>query len=121
MRPVSSRQNSRLAAIGAALFGVLAVGAVPLSVAANAQAYPSKPITIVVPFGAGSGTDMISRIVAQHLGSKLKQSIVVENKPGANGMIAATFVARGARWLHDAHEHQQTAFGRSGSRQEHGV
>ena len=39
---------------------------------------------------------MISRIVAQHLGSKLKQTIVVENKPGANGMIAATFVARAA-------------------------
>ena len=96
MRPLSSRRNRRLAAIGATLFGLLAIGAMPSSVSANAQAYPSKPITIVVPFGAGSGTDMISRIVAQHLGSKLKQTIVVENKPGANGMIAATYVARAA-------------------------
>ena len=63
---------------------------------ANAQNYPSKPVTIIVPFGAGSATDVISRVVAQHLGNVLKQSVVVENRPGANGALAALFVARSA-------------------------
>ena len=67
-----------------------------LSVNANAQSYPDKPINLIVPFGAGSGTDAISRIVAQHLAPALGQNIVVENKPGANGALAATQVARSA-------------------------
>jgi tripartite-type tricarboxylate transporter receptor subunit TctC len=67
-----------------------------LSVNANAQTYPSKPINLIVPFGAGSGTDAVSRIVAQHLQTALGQNIVVENKAGANGAIAATHVARSA-------------------------
>jgi tripartite-type tricarboxylate transporter receptor subunit TctC len=56
--------------------------------------FPSKPITIVVPFGAGSGTDVITRVIAEPLGLALKQSVVVENKAGANGAIAAMQVAR---------------------------
>ena len=63
---------------------------------ANAQAYPNKPITIIVPFGPGSATDTISRVVAQHLGAALKQSVVVETRPGANGALAALYVARSA-------------------------
>ena len=90
------------------MFGALTAGAlVLLSVAGNAQPgdgnvqatnhdYPSKPITIVVPFGAGSGTDVITRTIAQPLGVALKQTIVIENKPGANGAIAAAAVARAA-------------------------
>ncbi len=66
------------------------------SAAADAQPFPSKPITIVVPFAAGSGTDSITRIVGQYLGSALNQSVVVENKAGASGVIAATYVARAA-------------------------
>jgi len=64
--------------------------------AAHAQPYPSKSITIVVPFAAGSGTDSITRIVAQYLQTALGQSVVVENKVGASGVIAATYVARAA-------------------------
>ena len=75
---------------------LVAAGAVLLSIAAHAQTYPSKPITIIVPFGPGSGTDVITRVIAQHLGNALGQSIVVETKPGANGAIAATYVARSA-------------------------
>jgi len=60
---------------------------------ANAE-FPSKPVTILVPFGAGSGTDVVTRVIAEPLGSALKQSIVVEDKPGANGAIAAMQVAR---------------------------
>src|SRR2546423_13612819 len=61
---------------------------------ASAQQYPSKPITIVVPFAAGSGTDLISRLIGQQLSVALNQSVVIENKPGASGVIAATYVAR---------------------------
>ena len=64
--------------------------------AASAQPYPSKPITIVVPFAAGSGTDSIARIIGQQLSAALKQSVVIENKVGASGVIAATYVARSA-------------------------
>ena len=66
------------------------------SIAANAQGYPNKPITIVVPFGPGSGTDVMTRIIAQPLGVALNQNIVIENKVGANGAIAAAAVARAA-------------------------
>ena len=73
----------------------------PLLVPAGArvawsQTYPWKPINIIVPFGAGSGTDTVTRVIAQPLGTALKQTIVIENKAGANGAIAATQVARAA-------------------------
>ena len=63
-------------------------------VPAGAQEFPTKPITIVVPFGAGSGTDTISRLIGQQLGVALGQSVVIENKAGASGSIAASYVAR---------------------------
>ena len=75
----------------------LAAGAAVLpavSRVARAQAYPARPINIVIPFGAGTGTDTLTRIIAQPLGIALKQTIVIENKPGANGAIGATQVAR---------------------------
>jgi tripartite-type tricarboxylate transporter receptor subunit TctC len=79
------------------LIGALAVlGLVLTGTAANAQGYPNKPITFVVPFGPGSGSDLIGRIIGQRLGIVLGQSIIVENKPGANGAIAAVQVARAA-------------------------
>jgi tripartite-type tricarboxylate transporter receptor subunit TctC len=64
--------------------------------AAQAETYPSRQITIVVPFAAGSGTDSIARIIGQQLSVALKQSVVIENKVGASGVIAATYVARSA-------------------------
>ena len=63
---------------------------------AGAQQYPTRPVTIVVPFAAGSGTDLISRLIGQQLSLALNQSVVIENKPGASGVIAATYVARAA-------------------------
>src|SRR5215470_1325476 len=77
----------------------LAAGAAALPAlarSASAQGYPSKPITIINPFGAGSGSDTVSRVVAQHLGAALKQSVVVEDRPGANGALAGLYVARAA-------------------------
>ena len=67
-----------------------------LGAAAHADTYPSKPITLIQPFGPGSATDTITRVVAQHLSGALQQSVVVEGRPGANGTLAATYVARSA-------------------------
>ncbi len=66
------------------------LGATP----ALAQAYPSKPVTLVVPFGPGSGTDQQARILAQLLGDELKVPVVVDNKAGASGFLAAQYVAK---------------------------
>ncbi|WP_160355171.1 Bug family tripartite tricarboxylate transporter substrate binding protein [Bordetella sp. 02P26C-1] len=57
-------------------------------------AYPDRPIKIVVPYNAGGGTDVLSRAVAKGVGEVLHQSVVVENRPGASGMIGAEAVAR---------------------------
>jgi tripartite-type tricarboxylate transporter receptor subunit TctC len=77
------------------LGGASAVGlAMFSSAAAAAEAYPSRPITIAVPFGAGSGTDIVTRIIAQRLAMALNQNIVVDDRPGANGGIAAVYVAK---------------------------
>jgi tripartite-type tricarboxylate transporter receptor subunit TctC len=61
---------------------------------ARAQDYPSKPITIVVPFAAGSGTDQLARMMGQIITSEYKIPVVVENKAGASGFIAAQYVAK---------------------------
>lgn len=78
------RRTSLAALLGA---GVVALGAV-LAPAAHAQAFPSKPIKFVVPFGPGSGTDTSARYFARKLQSLTGQPVVVENKAGANGFIA---------------------------------
>jgi tripartite-type tricarboxylate transporter receptor subunit TctC len=67
-----------------------------LSFQVNAQNYPTKPVKLVVPFPAGSATDQVARLAGQQLQEALKQPFVVENKPGAQGAIAAEFVAKSA-------------------------
>jgi len=79
------------------LFVFSAIATIATSNTANAQAttpYPSKPITVVIPFPAGSGTDAVGRIVAVELGKILGQQVVIENKPGGNATIGAQLVAR---------------------------
>jgi len=66
------------------------------SLGAYAQGYPVKPVKLVVPFPAGSATDQVARLAGQQLQEALKQPFVVENKPGAQGAIAAEFVAKSA-------------------------
>ena len=72
---------------------------VPLLVsssAAQAQNYPTKPIRIVVPFGAGGVADLTARTVAKHMSETLKTPVVIENKPGAGGVVATDAVAKAA-------------------------
>ncbi len=71
------------------------LGLVLAAGAAQAQ-FPSKPIRVIVPFPAGSATDTITRILGQSVGTAIGQTIVVDNKAGADGAIAATEVARAA-------------------------
>jgi tripartite-type tricarboxylate transporter receptor subunit TctC len=59
-----------------------------------AQAFPSRPIRIVVPFGAGGIADLTARAVAKGLGDRLHQSVVIDNKPGAGGVVAGEMVAK---------------------------
>ncbi|MBU3710780.1 MAG: tripartite tricarboxylate transporter substrate binding protein [Limnohabitans sp.] len=78
-----------------ALFG-LTVSAVLGSASAQAQAYPSKPIKMIVPFPAGGTTDIVARLVAQRMSESMGQPVVVENKGGAGGAIGADIVAKAA-------------------------
>jgi tripartite-type tricarboxylate transporter receptor subunit TctC len=61
---------------------------------AFAQAFPSKPINFVVPYPAGGASDIIARLIAERLQASLKQPVVVENRAGANGIIAYSYVAK---------------------------
>ncbi|WP_442953214.1 Bug family tripartite tricarboxylate transporter substrate binding protein [Paucibacter sp. XJ19-41] len=72
----------------------LMLAALSLSSVALAQPYPAKPLTFVVPFAAGSATDQLARALGQSLGEQSKQTVVVDNKAGASGMLAAQAVAR---------------------------
>jgi len=78
------------------LAAVLAAGLAAFAVPAAAQDYPSRPIRIIAPFGAGGPGDVFSRQVAQYLPEYLKQAVVVEDRPGAASIIGADAVAKSA-------------------------
>ena len=78
--------------VKAGLAAALSVGMVYTAMADTT--WPSKPMTLVVPFGAGSSPDIMSRIVAEEAGKTLKQSIVVQNKPGASGNLGTDVIAK---------------------------
>src|SRR3546814_2295051 len=73
---------------------VAIIAAALLSAPATAASYPTKPIQVIVPFGPGGVTDMLARIVASELSTRLGQSVVIENRTGAGGNIGAAAAAR---------------------------
>lgn len=75
---------------------LVAVAMAGAGAAASAQEYPTRPLTFVVPFAAGSATDALARSLGQGITAETKQNIITDNRPGANGMIAAQQVARAA-------------------------
>ncbi|MGH8814181.1 MAG: Bug family tripartite tricarboxylate transporter substrate binding protein [Advenella sp.] len=72
---------------------LLATGALAILPQAARAAYPDKPITIVIPFAAGGAADTLGRLLAEKIGQKVKQPVIVENKPGAGTLIASQHVA----------------------------
>ena len=81
---------------GTAPLVLLAIAGLATISAAAAQDYPSRPITMVVPFAAGGPTDTVARIAAEHMRSSLGQSIIIENVVGASGTVGTGRVARAA-------------------------
>jgi tripartite-type tricarboxylate transporter receptor subunit TctC len=78
------------------LLHIVAALVLLVPVAAAAQAYPAKPVHMIVGFPPGGGTDILARILAQRLSDAWGQQVVVENRPGASATIAANAVARAA-------------------------
>ena len=78
-------------------FGLIAAGAaLVVSAGAAAQGYPTKPVRVIAPFAAGSGTDIVARIVSEELRVALGANFVVDNRAGGSGQIAAELVAKAA-------------------------
>jgi len=89
MSKIMIRRTGLGAALGAALIALL-------HGSAQAQDWPSKTVTVIVPFAAGGNTDVMARMASNKLANELKQTFVVENRVGAGGAIAANFVAQAA-------------------------
>ena len=77
-------------------FGRIALSAIALTLAQTAlyaEDFPSRPIRMIVPFGPGTGSDVLGRVLAQKLSQQLKQSVVIDNRPGASGAMGTDLVA----------------------------
>jgi len=85
---MSNRRILLIAAVGSVLAGAAGV--------ASAQAYPSRPVRLVVPFAAGGTTDIVARVVSEKVGAALGQTMIVENKAGGGGSVAPTEIAHAA-------------------------
>lgn len=76
--------------------GLAAGAALAPAVAAAQGGYPSKPIQLILPFPPGGATDVVGRVIAKKMGERLGQTVVVENRPGAGTVVAASYVAKSA-------------------------
>ncbi|NLC35747.1 MAG: tripartite tricarboxylate transporter substrate binding protein [Alcaligenaceae bacterium] len=94
MRPFKNTRRSVLRAL--ALASALSFGGLSAMApsTAAAQSFPTKPVTIIVPFSAGGTTDILARIIGQYLGNKFGESVVIENRDGAGGNIGTQTAAR---------------------------
>jgi len=79
-----------------ARIAALALLALAFTVPASAQDYPSRQVRVIVPFGAGGPADIYARVLAQHLSEDLKQTFIIENRPGAGSVIGTDAVAKAA-------------------------
>ena len=93
--PLKGR-NGRVANCACAWRAVAAMTLAAAAVAVSAQEYPSKPIRLIVPFGPGGTTDILARVVGDRLGERWGQQVLIDNRPGAGGNIAAELTARAA-------------------------
>src|SRR3954464_5632608 len=82
--------------MGISALAVLTAFFTALALPAQAQQYPTRPVTIVVPFAAGGGSDLLARLVAQKLEEKLGKPFIIENRPGAGTTLAAMQTVRAA-------------------------
>ena len=97
-----NQTNGRIERLGGRMKTTIKLGAALLALALSAAAataqqqgpYPNRPITWVVPFGAGGVTDNSARFVAKVLSEKIGQPVIIENKPGAAGIVGAEYVAQ---------------------------
>ena len=77
-----------------AALSLFSLTAAPVLAAETAQQFPSRPMKIIVPYSPGGTTDLLARLVGKYLSDNLKQPVIVENKPGVNGMLGADLVAK---------------------------
>src|SRR5256885_14697597 len=82
------------ALLGFSLFALMTAGAAGFC--ARAETYPTRPVTFVVPFAPGGGTEFLARLLGQRLEQRLGKPFVIENRPGGGGGIGALSVARAA-------------------------
>ena len=91
MTQIFDRGSRRLS-----LIALAALGLAPLLPAQAQGTFPTKPVTLVVPFAPGGSTDVVARIVAEALRPELGQTVVVDNRAGAGGMLGTEAVSRAA-------------------------
>jgi len=89
------RSLSWMACATRSVAALLALAAVCVAPVASAQ-FPSRPVTLIVPYSPGGSADALARVLAQHLGAKLGVSVIVENRPGASGTIGEAAAAKAA-------------------------
>jgi tripartite-type tricarboxylate transporter receptor subunit TctC len=90
------KTQASLSPVRRALVASVAVAASAFALPAFAQAYPSKPITLVVPYPAGGANDMLGRLLGQKMSEALNTQVIVDNKPGAAALLGANAVAKAA-------------------------